>query len=237
MVKKIAGSVFKYLKQKVYGKTFEAAPCAPRIKVCRNALSDEETVPQTHSLTSKGLLHFLKQLPGTEGRRIFDLGGLVDSNARYWSERGARVHAVDLLHSFDNERARIPHGRFDDLTAQRFVDEYLSFQAGMFDGILVWDVLHFLDVELLHRSISRLAEIVRPGGVVLCFFHNQPKGERIPVCRYAIESTGAMERTIHCHRVIPTTLTNRNIEMLFRDFSLAKFFLSRDSLREVIAVR
>ncbi len=229
--------MFKERKQTIYGKAFEAAPDMPRIKVRRRTLSDEETAPQTYRRKSDSLRHFLNQLPSAEGRRIFDLGGLIDSNARYWAEKDVRVHAVDLLRTFDNELAQMPQKRFDDLAAQRFVDEYLSFQAGMFDGILVWDALHFLDVELLHHAIARLAGIVRPGGVVLCFFHSRPKGEKVPVCRYAIEPDGSLEATVHCRRTIPTTFTNRNLEALFRDFKLAKFFLSRDNLREVIAVR
>ncbi len=221
----------------MYGKNFEAPLGLPRIKVRRKTPAGEETTPQIFKRTSNGLFHFLRQLPSVEGCRIFDLGGLVDSNARYWSTRGIRIHAVDLLRSFDAERARMPNRRFDDLAAQRFVDEYLSFQEGMFDGILVWDVLHFLDVGLLYHTIARLAGIVRPEGVVLCFFHSQPKGERVPVCRYAIESPDSLEATVRCHRTIPTTFTNRNLEALFGDFKMAQFFLSRDSLREVIAVR
>ena len=228
--------MFKDLKQTVYGKDFETPPGMSRIKVRRKTLPGEETAPQTLRRESNGLTRFMRQLPEAEGR-IFDLGGLIDSNARYWAEKGVRVHAVDLLRAFDDERARMPHKRFDDLAAQRFVDRHLSFPEGMFDGILVWDVLHFLDSELLQRMVSRLTAIVRPDGVVLCFFHSQPKGEKVPVCRYAIEPAGGLRATVHCRRTIPTTFTNRNLETMLQDFKLTQFFLSRDSLREVIAVR
>lgn len=229
--------MFKGLKQTVSRKTFDAPPDAPRIEVRRRTPPGEETPPQTCSRDSNGLRHFLTQLPGVEGNRILDLGGLIDSNARYWAEKGVRVHAIDLLRTFDNERARMPQSRFDDRTARRFVEEYLPFHAGMFDGILVWDVLHFLDIELLRYTIAKLTSAVRTGGVVLCFFHNRPKGERVPICRYAMNPDGKLEATVRWQRAIPTTFTNRNLEALFQDFRMAQFFLSRDNLREVIAVR
>ncbi len=221
---KVAGLVFKDQKQTVYRKTFEAPP-------------GEEMPPQTYSRESNGLRHFMGQLRGVEGNRILDLGGLTASNARYWTGKGVRVHAVDLLQSFDKERARLPQGRFDALAAQRFVEEYLTFQASMFDGILVWDVLHFLDLEVLGCAVAKLVEAVRTGGVVLCFFHSRPKGERVPLCRYTITARGNLQTVVRSQRTIPTTFTNRNLETLFRDFKMAQFFLSRDNLREVIAVR
>ena len=207
----------------MYGKDFETPPGMSRIKVRRKTLPGEETPPQTLRRESNGLARFMRQLPEAEGR-IFDLGGLIDSNARYWAEKGVRVHAVDLLRAFDDERARMPHKRFDDLAAQRFVDRHLSFPEGMFDGILVWDALHFLDGELLQRMVSRLTAIVRPNGVVLCFFHSQPKGEKVPVCRYAIEPAEACGRRPIAGGRSPRLSPIGTSRTMLQDFKMTQFF-------------
>ncbi len=229
--------MFEYLKRALNDPPGGESPGKPAVETRARAHPDEDPKQQARRRTSSGLRHFLDQLPRAEGLQILDLGGLTDSNAHYLSEMGSRIHAVDLLHSFDTERGQTLHGRFDDFAARQFVDEYLPFRAGTFDAVLVWDVLHFLDVELLNHIISRLAGIVRPEGAILCFFHNQPKGDEVPVCRYAIETADVLRVRTRRRRIVPTTFSNRHLEKLFRDFESVQFFLSRDSLREVIAVR
>jgi SAM-dependent methyltransferase len=229
--------VFEYLKRALNDDPTPGSADKPSVEARARPRADDDPKQRARRRTSSGLRHFLDQLPRAEGLQILDLGGLTDSNAHFLSEMGSRIHAVDLLHSFDAQRSQTLHGRFDDFAARQFVDEYLPFRAGTFDAILVWDVLHFLDVELLNHIISRLAGIVRPEGAILCFFHNQPKGEEVPVCRYAIESANVLRVTTRRQRLVPTTFSNRHLETLFRDFNSVQFFLSRDSLREVIAVR
>lgn len=233
--------MFKYLKRALHEKNSEKAPDKFQVRVSHGTLLDQETEQQIRSRTSRGLLHFLERLPTppeTEGLQIFDLGGLVDSNVHYFlSQRGGRLYAVDLLDRVDAQHARLPQWKFDDLAALRFVDEYLSFQTAMFDAVLVWDVLHFLDAALLRQIVAKLARIVRPGGSILCFFHDQPKGAKVPLCRYTIEAANSLKATTRSQRPVPVTLSNRDLEALFQDFKSVQFFLSQDSLRELVVVR
>ena len=72
---------------------------------------------------------------------------------------------------------------------------------------------------------------------MLTFFHSQPRGEMVDICRYDIENAETLLLQTRQTRPLPHTFNNRSLERLFEGFHLVKFFLTRDNLREVIAVR
>jgi len=162
---------------------------------------------------------------------------LTESNVNFLSEMGGKLHAVDLLDCYDRARRENPELRFDPVTARDFVDEYLNFARKQFDAILVWDSLEFLDSDLLHPTVARLGETLRPGGVLLAFFHTQSRGQNVQVYRYRIRSERELLLQARQLRALPNTFNNRSLERLFGDFESVKFFLTRDHLREVIVVR
>lgn len=168
---------------------------------------------------------------------VLDLGGLSESNVRFLSERGCRIHAVNLLSKFDDYKGQLPGRRFTARSAREFAAEFLDFEADQFAGILVWDVLEHLDTEVLYVTVPRLAQILRPGGGMLTFFHSAPRGEMVELYRYDIEDNETLRLQARQSRPLPHTFNNRSLERLFESFHLVKFFLTRDHLREVIAVR
>jgi hypothetical protein len=187
---------------------------------------------------SHGLGYFCQTLAGGDPtREVLDLGGLSESNVRFLSERGCRIHAVNLLAKFDEYKAQLPGHRFTTHSAREFVAEFLDFEAGQFSAILVWDLLEHLDSEVLYITVPRLAQILKPGGGMLTFFHSQPRGEIVDIYRYDIENTETLHLQTRQTRPLPHTFNNRSLERLFEGFHLVKFFLTRDHLREVIAVR
>jgi hypothetical protein len=187
---------------------------------------------------SHGLGYFCQTLSaGDPSLEVLDLGGLSESNVRFLSERGCRIHAVNLLAKFDEYKAQLPGHRFTARQARDFVTEFLDFEAGQFAAILVWDLLEHLDSEVLYITVPRLAQILKPGGGMLTFFHSLPRGEIVEIYRYDIENTESLRLQTRQTRPLPHTFNNRSLERLFEGFHLVKFFLTRDHLREVIAVR
>jgi 2-polyprenyl-3-methyl-5-hydroxy-6-metoxy-1,4-benzoquinol methylase len=186
---------------------------------------------------SHGLGYFCQTLNGDPTLEVLDLGGLSESNVRFLSQRGCRIHAVNLLAKFDEYKAKLPGRRFTANLARDFVTEYLDFEAEQFSAILVWDMLEHLDSEVLYITVPRLAQILKPGGGMLTFFHSQPRGEMVDLYRYDIEDAETLHLQARQTRPLPHTFNNRSLERLFENFHLVKFFLTRDNLREVIAVR
>ncbi len=186
---------------------------------------------------SNGLKHFFESMPSTGNREVLDLGGLSEANVQYLSALGAKIHTMDLIECYDSGVATASADRYSLEAAHGFVDKYLNFARTQFDAILAWDSLEFLDSDALHMTVPRLAEILRPGGVLLSFFHTQARGETVPLYRYAIQGHDDLALTPRKERSMPNTFNNRSLERLFQDFESVKFFLTRDNLREVIVTR
>ena len=186
---------------------------------------------------SNGLNHFLKILPRNAGMHVLDLGGVSETNVTFLSELGCKVYLDNLLANFDSAKQGLPNRRFAPDMAAAFVEENLRYQAEQFDAILVWDVLEFLDRELLTAIVPRLFDILKPGGGMLAFFHTQTRGEGVELYRYQIEGADTLLLRSLQSRPLPATFNNRSIERLFGEFDSLKFFLTRDHLREVIAIR
>ena len=104
-----------------------------------------------------------------------------------------------------------------------------------------------MDESLVKPVVARLWSMMKPGGMLLAFFHTREAGPDAPYYRYHITGSDVLE--MHAlnakgdhrkHGNAPTAFTlqrvfnNRHIENLFRDFASIKFFLSRDNIREVV---
>jgi hypothetical protein len=186
---------------------------------------------------SIGLGHFFDSFPDAPHLEILDLGGILESNVNYLSRMGCRIHAFDLLPNYDRYRENLPGRRFDPETARDFVEEYFRFQPEHFHAVFAWDCLEYLDSDVLQLTVSRLAQVMRPAGPLLSFFHTQSRGEVVPVHRYQIEDAQTLLLRTRQSRPLPSTFNNRGLERLFGGFESIKFFLTRDSLREVIVLR
>ena len=194
-------------------------------------------LPAEHVRKSTALRHFFATFPDCSSGEVLDLGGLNESNVEFLSRRGCRIHAIDLLPVFDRVKADLPDRRFDASAARRFVDEYLRFRPNQFDAILAWNTLEHLDADLLAATVRRLSEILSPGSGLLTVFHTQSRGETVGVYKYLIEGSEALRLQTRQLRALPQSFNNRSLEKLFSGYRSVKFFLTRDSLREVIAVR
>lgn len=193
-------------------------------------------LPST-SRKSNGLKHFFNVLPDRARLDILDLGGLSQANLGVLSEFGGTVHAVDLLGQYDQHKRENPEAAMDVAAARDFVDDFLNFQRNQFDAVLAWDCLEFLDSDTVYLAVPRLGEILRPGGAMLTFFHTQGRGESVPACRYRIDGSDELLLQPRDLRTLPNTFNNRSLERLFEEFDSIKFFLTRDSIREVIVSR
>ena len=192
---------------------------------------------ENYQRKSNGLSHFFEDASSRTYKAILDLGGLNQENVNFLGRLGCRIHALDLLSDFDQFRQTLHRGDFDTTAAEQFIHQHLRFESGQFDAILAWDTLEYLDVELLSKMIPWLNYVLAPGGGLLTFFHTQSRGEVVPVYRYLIEDTDVLNLRMYRERTLPQTFSNRSLENLFSSFRSVKFFLTRDNLREVIAVR
>jgi len=189
-------------------------------------------------------------LNAQEGLCVLDLGATSASNIRFLTERGHKNYSEDLLRaSFDPDlRVRDAAGK-TTLDSNKFMEENLLFESSVFDVVLCWNLPDYMDESLVKPVVDRLWSAMKPGGLLLAFFHTRDAGPDAPCYRFHINGTdtldmqeiklpspgrlGAEKQPLRLQRVF----NNRHIENLFRDFASIKFFLARDSIREVLVVR
>lgn len=205
---------------------------------------NQPAVAQTPASVSKivrrstGLAELSKMVGNLESMNVLDLGPTSPPNIRYMTERGHSFYNEDvLLSSFDPSYENKDEAGKKGVDVDRFLADNVKFKSNQFDLILAWDVPDYLPEAVVKPVIDRLADALRPGGVLLAFFHTKDAGPEAPYFRYHIAGTDTLELQRGPQFRLQRVFNNRHIENLFREFASIKFFLARDNVREVIVVR
>ena len=196
-----------------------------------------KAVPRTVR-RSTGLGELMRALQGRENLSVLDLGPTSAANISFLTSMGLGIYSEDMLRSTGNPDYLVTQEDGSRaIDPEKFFAENLRHGESRFDAVFCWDVLDFLPESLVRSTVDKLFFMTRPGGVLLAFFHTKDAGPDSPFYRYHIAGIDALELEplsgFHLQRIF----NNRHIETLFQDFSSRKFFLSRDNIREVLAVR
>ena len=201
---------------------------------------------------SSGLAEVGRLLKSEQPLCILDIGATSAANIRYFTEMGHRIYSEDLLDaSTDPALITKDEERKPALDSKSFLTDNLVFEPNQFDVVLCWNLADYMDESLVKPVVGRLWSVLKPGGVLLAFFHTQEAGPDALCSRYHILGPDTLEiQAIDTRRDgrkgsnglklgfrLQRVFNNRHIENLFRDFASIKFFLSRDNIREVLVVR
>ena len=188
---------------------------------------------------------------------VLDLGSTSPSNIRFFTERSHKIYSEDLLvASTDPALLTKDEQGSAVLDSRKFLADNLTYPAAHFDVVLCWNLPDYLDESLVRPVMGRLWSVLKPGGMMLAFFHTKDAGPDSPCYRFHIIGkdtlemqrivlkrearrgpTGAVHTAISDGFRLQRVFNNRHIETLFRDFASIKFFLARDNVREVLVVR
>jgi SAM-dependent methyltransferase len=192
-----------------------------------------------------------------EGLCILDLGATSPANIHYFTELAHKIYSEDLL-TASTDPALVTKDEQGSmiLDSRLFLTDNLVYAAAQFDVVLCWNLPDYLDESLVQPVVNRLWSAMKPGGMLLAFFHTRDSGPDAPCYRYHVVGpdtlemqpiipkrevrrgpTGAVHRAIDNRFRLQRVFNNRHIENLFHDFGSIKFFLSRDNIREVLAIR
>jgi len=217
----------------------------------------EKAPAQKLQRRSSGLAEVARSWSSDDPLCILDLGATSAGNIRFFAERGHRIYSEDLL-SASTEPDLVTKDEQGNavLDSKKFLEENLVYPAAHFDVVLCWNLPDYLDESLVKPVVGRLWSVMKPGGLLLAFFHTKDAGPDSPCHRYHITGTdlvdmqpvvpqrelrrgptGAVHRAIGGGFRLQRVFNNRHVENLFRDFASIKFFLSRDNIREVLVVR
>jgi hypothetical protein len=187
---------------------------------------------------SRGLEQFFSYIDDQVGLSILDLAGVTQENVSFVTDLGHKIYTQDFLRSLDDVfgqdevQEQSNSGRI-----QQFLDQNLDFKENTFDGVLIWDVMQYLSPALLNATIQRLHTIVRPRSYMLAFFNSDDKALFFPSTTFRIQGKSTLQLDQKGARKSAQAFNNRSLEKLFGEFESVKFFLTRESLREVIVKR
>jgi hypothetical protein len=196
---------------------------------------------------SNGLKEFLWHLEGIGHGHLLDVGPARQSTITFFIERGFKVYTEDFLATWklflDEDTQWLkslpvgadPGDRAPGTRAERFLNTTLLYPVDTFDAVLLWDILDYLDSDLMARLTARLTSLVRDGGVVFAIFH-QKKPEAFH--RYRVLDAQNLELIpAPCPFQPQRVFQNREISNLFCRYRSSKMFVGRDQLREGMFVK
>jgi hypothetical protein len=196
----------------------------------------EDAPPLTRP--SSGFDQFFSYLQVRENLSVLDMSGASQANISFITNAGHRISSDDIVGTmqqcfgndfFENQLAAS--------TAQRFLEQTLTFPDAYFDGALVWEAMQFLVSPVIEQAIAQLLRVVKPGGLILAFFNGNDKVSKIPVRNYRIQDQKTLTVVTRGPEQRVQYFNNRTVEKLFDKASSVKFFLARDHLREVLIRR
>jgi SAM-dependent methyltransferase len=220
-------------------------------KLFRGSSSGKESQPRELGVRSRrhstAFKEFMRALGKQEELSFLDLGATSATNIALLTDRGHRLRTEDLLgSSFEPEFYSSGEDGSKALDVDRFLKENLQFHGQQFDAVFFWDIADYLPEALVKPVIEKICSAMKPGGMLLAFFHMKDAGPDAPYSRYHIVGDDSLDlqplmvrdgtgkaSLVRLQRVF----NNRHIENLFRDYSSLKFFLARDNMREVLVIR
>ncbi|MGH9576900.1 MAG: SAM-dependent methyltransferase, partial [Terriglobales bacterium] len=160
------------------------------------------------------------------------------TNIAYLTGQGHKVYQEDILRAATSSRYLIKDkdGK-TSLDAERFLSENLQYTATVLDAALCWDVADYLPEAFVRPAVARVHRALKPRGVLLAFFHTRDAGPEAPHYRYHLVDRENLDLQLGPQFRLQRVFQNRHIENLFKEFSSVKFFLARDHVREVLAVK
>lgn len=188
---------------------------------------------------SSGWAQLLSHLKSQESLRILDIGPTSSININYITSLGHSIYMANLAEEATQPEWLLPGeaGEPPAYDVKGFIEANLNFSGRTFDVVILWDTADYLPEPLLVPIMARIYEVLQPGGQLLAFFHSKNTGPEVAFRRYHLTDTPNVEMQLAGNQPLLRAFNNRQIEKLLEQFSGTKFFLAKDSLREVVAIR
>ena len=185
---------------------------------------------------SRGLDQFFGSFRDQTGLSILDLGGAHQENINFITSLGHKFYSEDFLRIFHETFGEDVADQSNPGRIEYFLRRSLDYPDDHFEGVLAWDVLEYMEPALLVATADRLFRILKSKGYLLAIFQSAERKQTAPCYSFRIQDLRTLNAIRHGERTASQQVfNNRSLEKLFHKFESVKFFLARDSLREVIA--
>jgi SAM-dependent methyltransferase len=192
---------------------------------------------------SRGWIEVRSYLQKTEALRVLDFGSTSPSNINYLTTLGHSVYMANIVQDATRPEWIRPPQLFDakdaapEFDVDRFIAANLDFSGRDFDVILLWDTANFLPPEMVPALFVRLRKVLRPDGKLLAFFHGRLMGPETVFSRFQLSDRDELVALDSGNFPVRQIYQTRQVENFLEGYSSVRFFLGKDNVREVIAVR
>lgn len=170
-----------------------------------------------------------------ESVRVLDLGPAVAANLDFLSAFARHVRFVDLL----GDGGPISElGEFEGQELRRRVREILPSDWGVYDLVLAWDLINYLDEVRVESIVERLRALSHGGTVLFAMIATTREIPARPLT-YTIADRSTVTAggddpaaVVECPRRPPAA-----VERLLSGFSVERSYLLRHGVQEYVAVR
>jgi SAM-dependent methyltransferase len=192
---------------------------------------------------SRGWADVRAHLKSDTGLRVLDFGSTSPANINFLTSLGHGVYMSNLVQEATKPEWLQPlppdakPGAPQEIDVDRFIEANLDFAGRDFDVVLLWDTANYLPPEVVPALFARLAKVLRPGGRLLAFFHSRMTGPETAFSRYQLTDTDDLLVLESASFPVRKVYQVRQVENLIAGYSAMRFFVGRDNVRELIAVR
>lgn len=187
---------------------------------------------------SRGWADVLAFLKANDSLRVLDFGTTSPSNINFLTSLGHSVYMANVVQDANKpEWKRQSEDGSDVYEVDAFIKSSLDFSGRDFDVILLWDTANYVPNPLVQAMFDRLHGVMRPNGRLLALFHGRTEGPEAAFSRYQLTDTDQLNVTSAGDYPVLQVYQPRQLEKLLEKFSSTRFFLGKDNMREVIAVR
>ncbi|HSU18826.1 MAG TPA: class I SAM-dependent methyltransferase [Acidobacteriaceae bacterium] len=193
---------------------------------------------EERSRPSRGWAEVLSYLKGNESLRVLDFGTTSPQNINFLTALGHSVYMANVVQDANRpEWQRTSESGEPEYDIEGFVKSSLDFSGRDFDVILLWDTANFLPPAMVPAMFDRLGEVLRPQGKLLALFHGKTEGPETGFSRYQLSDTDQLTIVPAGDYPVRQVYQMRQIEKLLEGYASTRFFLGKDNMREVIAVK
>jgi len=192
---------------------------------------------------SRGWAEVRSYLKSGETMRVLDFGATSPANINYLTTLGHSVYMSNVVQEatrpewFAPVPADAPRGAKPEFDVDRFIAANFDFSGRDFDVVLLWDTANYLPPQMVPALFARLREVLRPEGMLLALFHGYLVGPETAFSRYQLTEGDDLILLESGNFPVLQIYQTRQIEKFLEGYSSFRFFLGKDNVREVLAVR
>ena len=189
---------------------------------------------------SRGWIEVRNYLDKTSSLRVLDFGTTSPSNINYLTSRGHSVYMANIVQDATRPEWMKPAADPDAdpvFDTEGFIAANLDFSGRDFDVILLWDTANFLPPEFVPALFDRLRKVLRPDGMILAFFLGRLEGPETAFARFQLTDADELVALDSGSFPVRKVYQPRQIENFLAGYTSTRFFLGKDNVREVVAVR